>query len=64
MPVNVRVTNLENGRSIVVRINDRGPFIPGRIIDLSPAAAKKLHMIHQGVIRVKLEIVAPWMAEI
>jgi len=60
----VKVTNLDNGLDVIVRINDRGPFIPGRIIDLSPAAAKKLHMIHQGVIRVKLEIVAPWMAEI
>ena len=38
----VRVTNKRNGRSIVVRINDRGPFLPGRIIDLSPAAAHAL----------------------
>jgi rare lipoprotein A len=60
----VKVTNLENGLDVIVRINDRGPFIPGRIIDLSPAAAKKLHMIKAGVIRVKLEIVAPWMAEL
>jgi rare lipoprotein A len=38
----VRVTNRRNGRSVVVRINDRGPFVPGRIIDLSPAAARAL----------------------
>jgi rare lipoprotein A len=38
----VRVTNRRNGRSVVVRINDRGPFVPGRIIDLSPAAAQAL----------------------
>jgi rare lipoprotein A len=60
----VKVTNLDNGLDVIVRINDRGPFIPGRIIDLSPAAAKKLHMIKEGVVRVKLEIVAPWMAEL
>src|SRR4249919_1340670 len=45
----VRVTNLENGLDVIVRINDRGPFIAGRVIDLSPAAAKKLHMTKQGV---------------
>ena len=55
--VAVRVTNLENGRSIVVRINDRGPFIDGRIIDLSKAAARKLGMIEAGVVRVKIKVV-------
>ena len=55
----VRVTNLENGRRIVVRINDRGPFVAGRIIDLSRAAAKKLGMIEAGVVRVKIEVVDP-----
>jgi rare lipoprotein A len=59
----VRVTNLENGLDVIVRINDRGPFIAGRVIDLSPAAARKLHMTKQGVVRVKLETVAAWMAE-
>jgi rare lipoprotein A len=59
----VRVTNLENGLDVIVRINDRGPFIAGRVIDLSPAAAKKLHMTRQGVVKVKLETVAAWMAE-
>lgn len=52
----VRVTNLQNGRSIVVRINDRGPYIQGRIIDLSYAAARQLGMYQQGVIQVKVEI--------
>ncbi len=45
----VQVTNLENGRSIRVRVNDRGPFIEGRIIDLSYAAARALGMVKQGV---------------
>ncbi|WP_243454778.1 septal ring lytic transglycosylase RlpA family protein [Meiothermus sp. CFH 77666] len=52
----VRVTNLHNGRSVVVRINDRGPYIRGRIIDLSYAAARQLGMHRQGVIQVKVEI--------
>ena len=59
----VKVTRLDNGLSVIVRINDRGPYIDGRIIDLSPAAAKRLHMIQTGVTQVKLEVVAPWMAE-
>ncbi len=48
IPSYVRVTNLENGRSIVVRVNDRGPFAPNRIIDLSWAAAKKLGYMRKG----------------
>jgi rare lipoprotein A len=52
----VRVTNLKNHRSVVVRINDRGPFKPGRILDLSKGAAQKLEMINDGVIPVKLEV--------
>jgi len=59
----VKVTRLDNGLSVIVRINDRGPYIDGRIIDLSPAAAKRIHMIGTGVTQVKLEVVAPWMAE-
>jgi rare lipoprotein A len=54
--VEVKVTNLENGKSVVVRINDRGPFIEGRIIDLSYAAAKKIDMLDEGVVQVKLEV--------
>jgi rare lipoprotein A len=51
----VRVTNLNNQRSVVVRINDRGPFARHRIIDLSPAAAKALGIRDQGLMRVKIE---------
>jgi rare lipoprotein A len=54
MPVNVRVTNLENGRSIVVRVNDRGPFVNGRIIDLSEHAAELLAFRTQGLARVRV----------
>jgi len=52
----VRVTNLNNGKSVVVRINDRGPFVKGRIIDLSYAAAKKLGMDITGVAPVKVKV--------
>src|SRR6185437_923797 len=51
----VRVTNLDNGRSIKVEINDRGPHVKGRIIDLSSAAARALGMAHDGVTRVRVE---------
>jgi len=53
----VRVVDLDTGRSIVVRINDRGPFIEGRIIDLSKGAAEKLGMVDRGIIPVGLRIV-------
>jgi rare lipoprotein A len=52
----VMVTNLENGKSVIVRINDRGPFVKDRVIDLSYAAAKLLGMINPGVASVRLEI--------
>ncbi|HPQ41445.1 MAG TPA: septal ring lytic transglycosylase RlpA family protein [bacterium] len=52
----VRVTRLENGRSVIVRINDRGPFIAGRIIDLSYQAARDLGMIREGLARVRVEV--------
>lgn len=52
----VKVTNLQNGRSVVVRINDRGPFIRDRIIDLSAAAARALNMMSSGVAPVRLTI--------
>jgi rare lipoprotein A (peptidoglycan hydrolase) len=55
----VRVTNLNTGRSVVVRINDRGPVARGRIIDLSAAAAKALDMRQDGVAHVRLEIEHP-----
>jgi rare lipoprotein A len=50
----LRVTNNDNGRSVVVRINDRGPFVHGRVIDLSRAAAARLDMIRSGVAPVTL----------
>lgn len=53
----VEVTNLENGRKVVVRINDRGPFKKGRIIDLSYAAARRLGMVEQGTARVRLRVI-------
>jgi rare lipoprotein A len=52
----VRVTNLCNHRSVIVRINDRGPYIAGRIIDLSQAAAHQLDMIPVGIVHVKVEV--------
>ena len=52
----VRVTNLENKKNVVVRVNDRGPFKEGRIIDLSLAAAKELDLIRMGTAKVKLEV--------
>jgi rare lipoprotein A len=58
----VRVTNLDTGRSVVVRINDRGPVARGRIVDLSAAAAKALDMRQDGVARVRLEIDHPGSA--
>lgn len=54
----VRVTNLRNGRSVVVRINDRGPYVRGRVIDLTPEAAKKLDMKHRGLAPVAIQIVS------
>ena len=57
LPVHVRVTNLENRRSIIVRVNDRGPFIEGRIIDLSAGAARKLGFYNKGTVRVLVETV-------
>ena len=53
----VKVTNLENKKSVIVRINDRGPFKKGRIIDLSLGAAKKIGLIQAGSAKVKLEII-------
>lgn len=52
----VRVTNLDNHRSVLVRINDRGPFVAGRIIDVSLAAAEELQMIRSGLAAVTLEV--------
>lgn len=58
LPAWVRVTNLENGRSVVVRLNDRGPFSKNRIIDLSRAAAEQLDMIRAGTAKVEVRSLA------
>lgn len=54
----LRVTDLESGRSVVVTVNDRGPFAPGRIVDLSLAAARALRIVDRGLARVRVEPVA------
>ena len=54
----VLVTNLKNGKSVEVRINDRGPHVDGRIIDLSYAAAKKLGAVSGGTIPVRLQVIS------
>ena len=54
----IRVTNLENDQSVIVRINDRGPFVEGRIIDLSRAAAEKIGMLKNGIAKVFIEVVS------
>lgn len=59
IPSYVEVKNLDNGRRVVVEINDRGPFRDGRIIDLSYAAAVRLGFVHEGVTRVRLEALDP-----
>jgi rare lipoprotein A len=59
IPVYVRVTNLENGRSVVVRVNDRGPFVGDRIIDLSYTAAWKLDMLRAGTAKVEIRVLEP-----
>jgi len=54
----VRVTNLQNGRTVFVRVNDRGPMVDGRIVDLSYAAARELHAVDDGVVPVRLDVVS------
>jgi rare lipoprotein A len=58
MPSVVRVTNLDNGKSLVVRVNDRGPFAPGRIIDLSHEGARLLGFVENGIAKVRVQILA------
>ncbi len=59
LPTYVRVTNLDNGKSVVVRVNDRGPFVKNRIIDLSYAAAAKLDMLGTGTAPVEIDAIDP-----
>ena len=59
LPLNTvcRVTNLSNNKSLILRINDRGPYIAGRILDCSYGAAKKLDFVQQGTTEVKIEVI-------
>lgn len=59
LPSYVRVTRIDNGKSCIVKVNDRGPFHPGRIIDLSYAAASRLGIINAGEAEVRIEVVSP-----
>lgn len=58
LPSLVRVTNLENGKSVKVRINDRGPFIANRVLDVSPRAAKKLGFREKGLATTHMEVIS------
>jgi rare lipoprotein A len=53
----LRVTNVRSGRSVTVRVNDRGPFVRGRVVDVTSAAAKALGIVNEGVVKVTLDIV-------
>ena len=53
----LRVTDVATGRAVTVRVNDRGPYVPGRIVDVSYSAADALGMVGKGVARVKLDVV-------
>jgi rare lipoprotein A len=53
----LRVTNVASGRSVTVRVNDRGPFVPGRVVDVSYSAAETLGMVGEGIAKVKLDVV-------
>ena len=57
LPTFVKVTNLKNRRSIILRVNDRGPFVDGRIIDLSAGAARKLGFYDKGTAKVRVEAI-------
>jgi len=58
LPCRVRITNLRNGRTATVRVNDRGPFIPGRIIDVTPPVAKQLGFYEAGLAPVRVEVLS------
>ena len=58
LPAVVKVTNLKNGKSLKMRLNDRGPFIPGRIIDVTPRAAKKLGFKKDGITHCEVEVIS------
>jgi rare lipoprotein A len=58
LPCRVRITNLRNGRSTTVRVNDRGPFIEGRIVDVTPPVAKELGFYRAGLAPVRVEVLS------
>ncbi|NOX98588.1 MAG: septal ring lytic transglycosylase RlpA family protein [Verrucomicrobia bacterium] len=58
LPCKVRVTNLANGRSVVIRLNDRGPFVGNRVLDVTPKVARRLRFTEQGLTRVRLEVLS------
>jgi rare lipoprotein A len=58
LPCVVKVTNLENGRIVTLRLNDRGPFIPGRHLDVTPRAAKKLGFYEKGLTRTRIDVIS------
>jgi rare lipoprotein A len=58
LPCLVKVTNLRNGNSVKVRVNDRGPFIPGRVLDVTPRAAKKLGFYRDGLTETHIEVLS------
>jgi rare lipoprotein A len=64
LPCYARVTNLRNGRSVVVRINDRGPFVANRIIDLSYTAAARLDMLREGTTLVEVRVLSPAVPDV
>lgn len=53
----IKVTNLSNNKSVLVKVNDRGPFVKGRVLDLSYSAAKEIDMVRSGMAKVKIEII-------
>ena len=59
LPLNtiIRVTNLVNDKSLILRVNDRGPYVKGRILDCSYGAAKKLEFVNDGTVEVKIEVI-------
>lgn len=59
IPCYIHVTNLENGRTLVVRVNDRGPYVDGRLLDLSYGAAARLGVVENGVVRIKIDLIGP-----
>ena len=58
LPARIKVTNLENGKTLKLRVNDRGPFIEGRIVDLSPRGASKLGFKKDGIVHAKIEVLS------